>query len=37
MERVHLTAEPGQRSKLVLLTASGREMEAPAAAQANGW
>jgi hypothetical protein len=37
VERVRLTAEPGQPSKMVLLTASGREVEVPAAAQASGW
>jgi hypothetical protein len=37
VERVRLTASPGQPSTLVLLTTSGREVEAPAAALAAGW
>lgn len=37
VERVRLTAEPGQSSKMVLLTSSGREVEVPAAARAAGW
>jgi hypothetical protein len=37
VERVRLTAAPGQPTKMVLLTASGREVEVPAAALAAGW
>lgn len=37
VERVRLQAEPGQPSKTILLTASGRELEVPAAALAAGW
>lgn len=37
VDRVRLTAEPGQPSRMVLLTASGREVAVPAAALAAGW
>lgn len=37
VERVRLTTSPGQPSTMVLLTASGHEVEAPAAALAAGW
>ncbi|MCB1905454.1 MAG: hypothetical protein KDI18_15465 [Gammaproteobacteria bacterium] len=37
VEQVRLSAEAGQPSKMFLLTASGREVELPAAALAAGW
>ncbi|MDS4060339.1 MAG: hypothetical protein RKP73_17480 [Candidatus Contendobacter sp.] len=37
VERVRLTAEPGRPATMVLLTATGREVEVPAAARAAGW
>jgi hypothetical protein len=37
VESVRLTATPGQSSSMVLLTASGRKVEVPAAALAAGW
>ncbi|WP_295577354.1 hypothetical protein [uncultured Lamprocystis sp.] len=37
VEQVRLTASPGQPSRMVLLTASGRELDLPAGALAQGW
>jgi len=37
VERVRLSTEPGQPSRMVLFTASGREVEVPAATLAAGW
>jgi hypothetical protein len=37
LEQVRLTASPGQPSRMVLLTASGRELDLPAGALAQGW
>ena len=37
VERVQLSAEVGHRSKMILLTATGREVEMPAGALAAGW
>jgi len=37
LEQVRLTASPGQPSRMVLLTASGRELDLPSGALAQGW